>query len=87
MMDRFAERVSTWFGSAPFITLITAWFLWWNITNRRQFTFLTCISELAIWLSLFILRGQSAQAGRMERAVHRDLEESKELKKLVKSQR
>jgi len=87
MMDRFAERVSMWFGSAWFIGFITAWFWWWNISHWRQFSFLTFISEIAIWLSLFILRGQSAQSGRMERAIHKDLAESKKLKKLVKSRK
>lgn len=74
-MDYIAEKLSDWFGSAPFIVFHFNWFLTWVVFHYlRDFdpdwSVLTLIVSLeAIFLSLFILRAENVQGQRIERKI------------------
>lgn len=65
-MNHIAEKLSQWFGSAPFILFHVVWFVvWFPLVGDKEL--LTLIVSLeAIFLSLFILRAENVQAERME---------------------
>lgn len=86
-MDKIAERLSAWFGSAPFILLHILWFgLWYPLGGKTDI--LTVIVSLeAIFLSLFILRAEIVQSSRTEKNVKADLAKSDEVIKLLKGKR
>lgn len=81
-MDKFAEKLARWFGSAPFIGLHLAWFLLWIVLHYLinfdpEWSTLTLIVSLeAIFLSLFILRAETIQSDRFEDKVDGDLRTS-----------
>lgn len=78
-MDRVAERLSAWFGSAPFIILHTVWFAAWYPLGGSTDTLTVIVSLEAIYLSLFILRAENVQSKRAERQVAADLAKSDEV--------
>jgi uncharacterized membrane protein len=90
-MDNLAERLSKWFGSSPFILFHVIWFTVWVVLHftasfDEDWEILTIVVSLeAIFLSLFILRGDNIQAGRFEKDVKEDLRRSNEQLKLLKS--
>lgn len=76
-MDKIAEKLSTLFGSTPFILVHALWFGGWvglNVVTKfdRDFSLLTVIVSLeAIFLSLFILRAETIQGRRVEKKLTR----------------
>lgn len=91
IMDRYAEKLSRWFGSTPFILFHLIWFTVWIALHfalgfDESWEILTIIVSLeAIFLALFILRGDNVQADRFEKKVKEDLKQSKEELKILKS--
>ena len=91
LMDKYAEKLSNWFGSTPFILFHVIWFSVWIglhflIGFDEDWSILTIIVSLeAIFLALFILRGDHVQADRFEKQVKEDLKRSNEQLKLLKS--
>lgn len=91
MMDKLAEKLAGWFGSAPFILFHAIWFgIWIGLhiftSFDQDWSALTLIVSLeAIFLSLFILRAENIEAARTEEAVKRDLRKSDEQLRLLKS--
>jgi uncharacterized membrane protein len=83
-MDRFADHVSAFCGSALFFWVHVAWFAGWIAFNARPgagsfdpypFTFLTLVVSLeAIFLSTFILISQNHAARISERRNQLDLQ-------------
>ena len=67
-MDKLAEKLAQWFGSAPFILFHIIWFSVWVILHLttgfdEEWQNLTVVVSLeAIFLSLFILRAENVQA-------------------------
>lgn len=90
-MDKFAEKLAEWFGSAPFIFFHLVWFsIWVGLHIFRTFdadwSSLTLIVSLeAIFLSLFILRAENVESRRAEKQVKRDIKKSEEQLKLLKT--
>lgn len=90
-MDKFAEKLAGWFGSAQFIVFHMLWFSGWIILHLliqfdKDWENLTIIVSLeAIFLSLFILRAENVQSKRSEEQVKKDLKKSDEQLKLLKS--
>ncbi len=89
-MDKLAEKLAEWFGSAPFILFHIIWFGIWVglhyvIGFDETWENLTLVVSLeAIFLSLFILRAENIQAKRFELEVKKDLRKSDEQIKLLK---
>ncbi len=89
-MDRLAERLAGWFGSAPFIFFHIVWFGAWIVLHLlvgfdAEWQNLTVVVSLeAIFLSLFILRAENVQAERAEKQVSKDIRKSNEQLKLLK---
>lgn len=90
-MDKLAEKLAGWFGSAPFIVFHIFWFATWIILHftkglDEDWQALTVVVSLeAIFLSLFILRAENVQSKRAEEQIKKDLKESREELKLLKS--
>lgn len=90
-MDKYAEKLSKWFGSTPFILFHLIWFSIWIALHfiigfDEEWEILTIVVSLeAIFLALFILRGDNIQADRFEKDVKEDLKRSSEQLKLLKS--
>lgn len=90
-MDKLAEKLAQWFGSAPFILAHAIWFTAWLILHfsvnfDTDWENLTLIVSLeAIFLSLFILRAENVASERSERKIKRDLSKNTEEIKLLKS--
>jgi len=90
-MDKLAEKLAKWFGSAPFILFHLLWFSLWIalhilISFDKDWSSLTLIVSLeAIFLSLFILRAEEVASERSEEEVKSDLKKSEEQLKLLKS--
>lgn len=90
-MDRFAEKLANWFGSAPFILFHIIWFTAWVVAHvlfsfDEEWQNLTIVVSLeAIFLSLFILRAENVQSQRFEKKVKEDLRQSKEELKILKN--
>ena len=84
-MDKLAEKLAGWFGSAPFIIFHIIWFAAWIIINAiikfdNELSLLTLVVSLeAIFLSLFILRAENVQAQRSEQKLKRDLKVTKQI--------
>lgn len=82
-MDKYAEKLSRWFGSTPFIFFHLIWFTIWIVLHftigfDEEWQALTIIVSLeAIFLALFILRGDNVQADRFEEKVKKDLRRDK----------
>lgn len=82
MMDAVAEKLSTWFGSTPFIIIHLIWFVAWFPLGGATELLTLIVSLEAIFLSLFILRAEIVQSARMERYVKRSVKDTqKDLKK------
>jgi uncharacterized membrane protein len=88
-MDKAAEKLSEWFGSAPFILFHVVWFAGWVgahylLKFDSDWNLLTLIVSLeAIFLALFILRAENVQSSRQEKFIKKDLKKSdKVLEKL-----
>lgn len=93
-MDKLAEKLARWFGSAPFIVFHIVWFTAWTIMNflvkfDPEWSILTIIVSLeAIFLSLFILRAENVEADRQNEKLKLDVKTTKQiLKKLDHSTR
>lgn len=77
LMDRIAEKLSEWFGSAPFILSHVVWFGGWIVAHfvaglDPDWKMLTLIVSLeAIFLSLFILRAENVAERRNMRVTRR----------------
>lgn len=80
MIDKWYEEASKWLGSTYVVGLFALWLLIHTIIERDYISF---ISELAILLGLLILRAETVQSERTEKAVKKDLKESNEIKKLL----
>jgi uncharacterized membrane protein len=84
-MDKLAERLAAWFGSAPFILFHVFWFGAWIVLHTTagfdpEWANLTLVVSLeAIFLSLFILRAENVQAEKFEKDVKRDIKVTKEI--------
>lgn len=65
-MNKFAEKLSVWFGSTPFILFHIAWFTVWMVVGLPMEALTLIVSLEAIFLSLFILRAENVQNGRNE---------------------
>lgn len=71
-MNHLAEKLTVWFGSTPFIFFHALWFNLWTLAHLLlnldpEWNILTIIVSLeAIFLALFVLRGQNVQAERQE---------------------
>lgn len=89
-MDKLAEKMAEWFGSAPFILFHIIWFTAWITLHfttgfDADWQVLTVVVSLeAIFLSLFILRAENVQSSRTEEQIRQDLRESKKELKLLK---
>ena len=83
-MDKIAEKLAEWFGSAPFILFHIFWFTTWIILHfaaslDKDWSMLTIIVSLeAIFLSLFILRAENVQSKRQEDILKADVKHTKE---------
>lgn len=93
-MDKFAENLAKWFGSAPFIAFHIVWFAGWILAHfllqfDQEWSILTTIVSLeAIFLSLFILRAENVEANRQEEKINKDIKSTKEIiRKLDKLKR
>ena len=81
-MNKFAEKLASWFGSGPFIIFHIIWFVGWVIVHFTldfdpEWSALTLVVSLeAIFLSLFILRAEHIQGERFEHKVDSDLKTS-----------
>jgi uncharacterized membrane protein len=90
-MDRLAEKLAQWFGSAPFILFHLVWFSIWFCLHMftgfdEEWQNLTLVVSLeAIFLSLFILRAENVQSERAEKQIKKDLIKSNQQLKLLKS--
>ncbi len=90
-MDKLAEKMAEWFGSAAFILFHVVWFSAWVILHLlagfdEEWQNLTLVVSLeAIFLSLFILRAENVQAKRFEKQVKKDIKKSDEQLKLLKA--
>ncbi len=90
-MDKLAEKLSRWFGSTPFILFHVIWFTVWIVLHfaigfDESWEILTIVVSLeAIFLALFILRGDNIQADRFEKKVKEDLKKDKETLKILKN--
>lgn len=90
-MDKLAEKLAEWFGSAPFIIFHVVWFSLWIALHfllgfDDGWEILTVVVSLeAIFLSLFILRAENVQASRSEKQIRHDLRKSNEQLKLLRS--
>lgn len=83
-MDKAAEVLSGWFGSAPFIVLHVVWFALWYPLGGETETLTLIVSLEAIFLSLFILRAENVQSKRTEKNVKADLRKSDEVLRRLK---
>ena len=90
-MDKLAEKLAQWFGSAPFILFHIVWFGTWVGLHilagfDQEWQTLTLVVSLeAIFLSLFILRAENVQSERAEKKVKEDIKKSDEQLKRLKS--
>lgn len=90
-MDKLAEKLARWFGSAPFILFHIVWFGVWLTLHflagfDQEWQNLTLIVSLeAIFLSLFILRAENVQADRAEKQVAKDIRKSNAQLKILKT--
>jgi uncharacterized membrane protein len=90
-MDKLAEKMAKWFGSAPFILFHVVWFAVWVglhvvVSFDQDWSALTLIVSLeAIFLSLFILRAENVQGERFERKVKQDVRTTRKVLENVKS--
>lgn len=90
-MDKVAEKLAEWFGSAPFIIFHVVWFGIWAGLHfisgfDEEWQNLTLVVSLeAIFLSLFILRAENVQSERSEKQVKKDIKKSNEQLKILKS--
>lgn len=81
-MNSFAEKLTVWFGSTPFIIVHFVWFSLWVLAHfllgfDTEWSSLTVVVSLeAIFLALFILKGQNVQNQRTERNLKLDLRKS-----------
>lgn len=83
-MDKIAEKLSLWFGSAPFILLHAVWWAVWFILGLGTEPLLVTVSLEAIVLALFILRAENVQSSRTEHSVKQDLSKSDEQLRLLR---
>jgi len=84
-MDKLAERLSQWFGSAPFLLLHVIWFIVWFVLGLKTDLLTLIVSLEAIFLTILILRAENVSQNRMEKFIKRDLKKSnKVIKKLNK---
>lgn len=82
-MDKAAERLSEWFGSAPFILIHIVWWGAWLIMGQDLELLITIVSLEAILLSLLILRAENVAQQRFEEQIKKDIAKSnKQLKML-----
>jgi len=77
MIDKIAEKMSNFFGSAPFIMIHIIWFALWYPLGGKTDTLTLIVSLEAIFLSLFILRAETVQASRMEKQNKKIIKEVK----------
>lgn len=90
-MDRLAEKLAQWFGSAPFIVAHVVWFSVWLLLHftigfDADWENLTLIVSLeAIFLSLFILRAENVESERAEKKIKQDLKKNTEELVLLKA--
>lgn len=73
-MDEISEKLTEWFGSTPFILIHVVWFTSWIVAHflgfDSEWRILTVVVSLeAIFLALFVLRGQNVQTKRMEEMI------------------
>lgn len=80
-MDAIAEKLSKWFGSAPFLILHIIWFAAWFIFKLPTDLLTLIVSLEAIFLTILILRAENVSMERTERNVKKDLKETKKVKK------
>lgn len=73
-LDRAFERTITLLGSTLVIVTFGVWMVVHTISTRSYLSF---ISEMAIFIGLLILRGQNIQSVRMERNIERTKEDTK----------
>ncbi len=82
-MNKLAENLAKWFGSAGFILFHMVWFGVWVIMHfvanlDPDWSALTLIVSLeAIFLSLFILRAENVATEREDRNLRLDLKTTK----------
>lgn len=90
-MDKLAEKLAKWFGSAPFIAFHIFWFAAWislhvALSFDPDWSALTLVVSLeAIFLSLFILRAENVESTRAENNLKLSLKKNNEQLQLLKT--
>lgn len=81
-MNRIAERIAAFLGSAPVVLGFGLWTVYHAVTIKD---YVTTISDTAILIGLLILRAETVQSERTEKAVKQDLKKSDEQMKLLRA--